>query len=101
MADAAEFIPAAALATTPRVVVGVQPAGTVTGREVWARTLRGITPLSAPRPRPLADRASRDRVILATATARAPWGADVEVWAVAYAPTGAKFAEWQYSALPR
>lgn len=101
MADAAEFIPAAALATTPRVVVRFQPAGTTGVREVWARTLRGITLLSAPRPLPLADRASRDRVVLATAVARAPWGQDVEVWAIAYAPTGSKFAEWQYSALPR
>lgn len=101
MADPAEFIPAADLATTPRVVVRFQPAGTVTGREVWPRTLREIIPLPAPRPLPLADRASRDRVVLATATVRAPWGQDVEVWAVAYAPTGAKFAEWQYSALCR
>lgn len=109
MADAAEFIPATDLATTPRVVVRFQADRCQCGcegadywhREVLARTLREITTLSAPRPLPLADRASRDRVVLATATARAPWGQDVEVWAIAYAPTGAKFAEWQYSALPR
>lgn len=101
MTDAAEYVPAADLDTTPRVVVRFQPAGTTGVREVWPRTLRQIRALPAPRPLPLADRASRDRVILATAVARAPWGQDVEVWAVAYAPSGAKFAEWQYSALPR
>ncbi len=105
----AEFIPAADLATTPRVVVQFRRGPCACGcegrdyqhREVLTRSLREIRVLPAPRPLPLADRPSRDRVILATATARAPWGADVDVWAVAYAPTGAKFAEWQYSALPR
>lgn len=109
MTDAAEYVPAADLALTPRVVVRFQRGSCKCGcegrdyqhRETLARTLREIRVLPVPRPLPLADRASREWVIVATATARAPWGRDVEVWAVAYAPSGAKFAEWQYSLLRR
>ena len=108
MSDAAEFVSIAALSATPRVVVRFQAGRCRCGcegtdyqhKERMPRTLREITPLDSPRPLPLADRPSREWVILATATARAPWGRDVEVWAVAYG-SDPKFAEWEYSAMTR
>jgi len=107
--DAAPYVVGCDLASTPRVVVRFQagPCACCEGRdyqhrEEMARTLRGIDVLPAPRPLPLSDRASREFVVLATATARAPWGKDVEVWAVAYRGDGRDmFAAWEYAEIRR